>query len=220
MSKSDEPKLVKVPENLQSFFQTSERLMEEFFKTFKRKPERGEATIGGMRYLLVRAESITLELHEELKKNFGEAGAWRIAYRLGRALGKRDAQMLHERFGIEDSLTKLALGPVHFAHTGWAFVEILPESLPRPNEDYFLAYKHPYSFEADAYLEKGLKSEVPVCQMNAGYSCGWCEVSFGVELVAEEIACRAMGDQQCTFVMAHPKHLKRLRDEFRAKSGI
>ena len=30
--------------------------------------------------------------------------------------------------------------------------------------------------------------------MNAGYSSGWCEESFGVTAVASEIMCRARGD--------------------------
>jgi signal transduction histidine kinase/ActR/RegA family two-component response regulator len=44
--------------------------------------------------------------------------------------------------------------------------------------------------------------------MNAGYSSGWCEESFGVQLVASEILCRAKGDQSCRFVMAHPSRIE------------
>ncbi len=218
MKKPDEPKLVSAPEDLNQVFRVSEALLGPFFATLERKPEKGEIRIEETRYLLVRADSVTIELHEELRKNFGDAGAWRIAYRFGRALGKRDARMLHERFQVDDPLTKLALGPVHFAHTGWGAVEILPESRPSSNEDYLLIYRHPNSFEATSFLEQGLKSEVPVCHMNAGYSCGWCEVSFGVELVAEEITCRAAGDPHCMFIMAHPRHVKRLRDDFLGRS--
>jgi class 3 adenylate cyclase len=40
--------------------------------------------------------------------------------------------------------------------------------------------------------------------MNAGYSSGWCEESFGIRLVAVEIQCVARGDNQCKFIMAPP----------------
>ena len=55
--------------------------------------------------------------------------------------------------------------------------------------------------------------------MNAGYSAGWCEVSFGVELKAEELTCRAKGDERCTFAMAHPRHLDRLKRAYQEKVG-
>ena len=128
--------------------------------------------------------------------------------------------MFHKRLKVEEPDMKLALGPVHFAHVGWAFVDIFPESAPQPNEDYFLAYDHPYSFEAASFLDNGLKSDHTVCHMNAGYSAGWCEVSFGVELKAEELTCRARGDDKCIFVMAHPKNFDRLAREYRQKLGL
>src|SRR3989304_624454 len=54
----------------------------------------------------------------------------------------------------------------------------------------------------------GQKSDLPVCVMNAGYSSGWCEESFGVPLVASEIMCRAKGDEACRFIMAHPSKIE------------
>ncbi|MBL4654898.1 MAG: response regulator [Bacteroidia bacterium] len=51
--------------------------------------------------------------------------------------------------------------------------------------------------------------------MNAGYSSGWCEESFGISLTAVEISCKARGDDSCTFIMAPPHkiedHLKRYK---------
>jgi len=47
----------------------------------------------------------------------------------------------------------LSAGPIHFSHTGWAFVDISAESKPTADENYYLIYDHPFSFEADA-LEK------------------------------------------------------------------
>jgi two-component sensor histidine kinase len=44
--------------------------------------------------------------------------------------------------------------------------------------------------------------------MNAAYSSGWCEQSFGIKLTAVEISCRAKGDKHCTFIMAPPDKIK------------
>ena len=85
---------------------------------------------------------------------------------------------------------------------------ILPESAPSPDENYFLIYDHPYSFEADAWMKRGVKTSSPVCIMNAGYSSGWCAQSFGIPLVAVEIECRAKGDEHCRFIMAPPSKIK------------
>lgn len=208
------PGLVNCPDEIGTYFAEAERTLGPFFANLKRTPEEGLVTVSDMRYLLIRPDSISIELHDEMKRNFGEAGAWHIAYRLGKALGKRDARTFHERFVARDSLRKLALGPVHFAHTGWAFVDILEESRLVSSEDYFLVYRHPHSFEAEAFLKEGRSSDVPVCHLNAGYSCGWCEESFDLDLTAEEITCRAAGDAHCLFVMAHNKHIKRLKEEY------
>lgn len=220
MSDRTTPRLVKCPEPFAPLFAKAEDIMESFFEKLVRTPEEGRIDISGVRYVLMRTDSLSLELQEELRKTFGEAGAQQIRYKLGRAGGMRDARLFADRLGVEDPIMRLALGPVHFAHVGWASVNIYPESAPQPNEDYFLAYDHPYSFEADAYLRNEVASHSPVCFMNAGYSAGWCQVAFGVELKAEELTCRARGDERCVFVMAHPKNFERLKREYREKTGL
>ena len=211
---------VKCPEPLAPLFVEAERIMGSFFADMQRDPERGDIQISGVRYLLMRTDSLAIELHEELRKTFGEQGARQIRYKIARACGIRDARMFHERLGVTDPAMKLALGPVHFAHVGWANVDIFPESAPAPTEDYFLVCDHPYSFEAASFVDNQIRSDHTVCFMNAGYSAGWCEVSFGVELKAEEISCRVCGDQKCIFVMAHPRHFDARAKECRAKYGL
>lgn len=44
--------------------------------------------------------------------------------------------------------------------------------------------------------------------MNSGYSSGWCEESFGIELTAVEILCKAKGDATCKFIMAPPERIQ------------
>jgi len=110
--------------------------------------------------------------------------------------------------GLNDPIERLSAGPVHFSHTGWAFVKVFPESRPSPDEDYYLIYDHPQSFEADTWIQKGLQPDFPACIMNAGYSSGWCQESFGVPLVATKILCRAKGDPYCRFIMAPPDRIE------------
>jgi signal transduction histidine kinase len=109
---------------------------------------------------------------------------------------------------LTDPIARLSAGPVHFAHAGWAFVDISPESNPTSNDDYYLLYDHPYSFESNSWQNANKSGARPVCVMNAGYSSGWCEHSFGLPLVAVEILCRAKGDPTCRFIMAPPERIE------------
>ncbi len=85
---------------------------------------------------------------------------------------------------------------------------ISAESNPSPDENYYLLYDHPYSFESDSWLNAKKPSTHPVCVMNTGYSSGWCEHAFGLPLVATEILCRAKGDEACRFIMAPPDRIR------------
>lgn len=207
MSTPRKPQLVQCPEPFEPLFVAAEDALAQFFGDLQRHPEKGEITISGERYLLVRAASMSIQFREELLAIYGLRTANQIIYNFGRACGVQDAMMFHARLGLTEPALKLAAGPVHFAHVGWAHVDIFPESAPAPSENYLLVYAHPSSFEADAYIKTQTKTEDPVCFMNAGYSAGWCEISFGIELAAKEITCRARGDAQCVFVMAPPKKL-------------
>ena len=123
--------------------------------------------------------------------------------------------------GVKNPIAKLSAGPIHFSYSGWAFVDIFPESKPSPDENYFLIYDHPYSFEAAAFIkEHGKTAKVPICVMNAGYSSGWCAESFGVRLDAEEIMCTAMGDKNCRFVMSSPQKLQEYVKKYKKKYNI
>lgn len=219
MNTPRKPQLVKCPEPLEPLFVAAEDAMAQFFGDLQRRPEKGEITISGVRYLLVCAASMSIQFRNELAAIYGLRTANQIIYNFGRACGVQDAKMFHERLGLTEPAMKLAAGPIHFAHVGWAFVDIFPESAPSPDENYLLIYDHPFSFEANSYAESNTKSKEPVCFMNAGYSAGWCEVSFGVELAAKEITCRARGDAKCIFVMAPPKKILGYTREYLAKYG-
>jgi signal transduction histidine kinase/ActR/RegA family two-component response regulator len=137
----------------------------------------------------------------------GEEFARTILFDLAHTIGESDARNFHAKMGLEDPISRLSAGPIHFAHSGWAFVDIFPESTATPGPDYCLIYDHPYSFESNAWIRSGKMRHAPACVMNAGYSSGWCQESFGIPLTACEILCSAKGDDCCRFIMAPPERI-------------
>ena len=214
---------VRVPDAIAPTFLRAQQSVSRYFASFVRDPERSTIAISGERYVLVRAASLSVEfsdllasLHGEQDRGEGRRVARQLLFDVAHAIGKADAKALQASLGAVDPIERLSTGPVHFSFSGWAFVDILPESLPRPDDDYYLIYDHPFSFESDAWLKQGRSADSPVCVMNAGYSSGWCTESFGMPLVAAEIECRACGDARCRFIMAPPARIAEHIERYRA----
>jgi two-component system cell cycle sensor histidine kinase/response regulator CckA len=200
---------VKVPKDMEPVFEKAERYVKAFFEQEKQDPAAGTITIGKQRYILIRASSMSVDFLEFIRDKYlgvnkedAFAAASKLLFDLAHSIGKADARDFHKEMGVGEPMARLSAGPIHFAYSGWAFVDISPESRPVADKNYCLIYSHPHSFEADSWIESGKKTDKPVCIMNAGYSSGWCEESFGLELVSKEILCRAKGDKYCMFVMA------------------
>ncbi|MCR4316880.1 MAG: response regulator [Planctomycetes bacterium] len=216
---------VSVPTEFEPVFENAEKLVRTFFAKLRRAPERGTIDIDGERYILVRAASLSVEFFKTVERLFGSGNekdahefSRNILFDIAHSIGKADAMRFHKQMNLRDPLEMLSAGPVHFAHSGWAFVDILPESSPSPDDDFFIVFDHPYSFEAHAWKEAERKSDLPVCVMNAGYSSGWCEASFGIRLVSAEIQCQARGDCCCRFVMAPPHRIEERIEMYVAES--
>lgn len=214
-----------VPESLEPQFLKAQDYVSRYFKNRKENPEQGQIEISGERYVLVRAASMSkefLDLVTSLYQDRGEKEARTVAFGflfdMAHAIGKADARSFYAKMGVSDPIDRLSAGPIHFAHTGWAFVKIFPESHPTPDENYFLIYDHPFSFEANTWMKSGEKTDFSVCIMSAGYSSGWCEESFGIPLVAVEIECRAKGDERCRFLMAPPSRIEKYIEKYSADS--
>ena len=208
-------KTVRVPPGIVAPFAEAEAVVSRYFGLRSDDPEHGTIEISGERYVLVRAASLSVEFFSLVQELYGadrereaDEFARNILFDLAHAIGRSDAQNFHARMGVSDPIAKLSAGPVHFAYAGWAFVDIDPASRPSADESYYLLYEHPYSFEADAWLRSGRARSFSACIMNAGYSSGWCEASFGVDLVATEVSCRAKGDASCRFIMAPPARIE------------
>ena len=210
-----------VPEPFKPLFDLAQQTVHEYFKHLKMDPTKGTIEINEQRYVLVRASTLSKDFLDTVQKLYadrGEQEAMAIGknflFDIAHVIGMNDARNFHSKMNLTDPISKLSAGPVHFAYSGWAFVDILPESSPTPDEHFYLYYNHPYSFEADSWIRAGKKSDTPICIMNAGYSSGWCEESFGIPLTAAEVTCTARGDAHCTFIMSPPDKIQGHLDRY------
>jgi len=209
-----------VPPEMTALFAEAESHVQGFFDSMQMDPSRGTIHIGGQRYILVSADSMSVgfcerfaSLFPRLSPEVARSAALKALYDVAFNAGRNDAAEFHRTTGVADPIAKLSTGPVHFSFTGWARVHLWSGSRPSPDEEYLLIYDHPNSFECDSWLRRIEAGEIaqphdPVCVMNAGYSSGWCTESFGIPLAAREITCRAMGASHCRFVMAHRDRLE------------
>ncbi len=214
--------MVIVPDEIKPLFDVAQGAVSDYFRNLKMDPTQGTIEINEQRYVLVRASALSKDFLDTIKKLYadrGESEAMSIGknflFDISHVIGMNDARAFHKKMNFTDPLSKLSAGPIHFAYSGWAFVEILPESNPTPDDDFCLVYNHPYSFEADSWLRAGTRSDTPVCIMNAGYSSGWCEESFGIPLTSVEVTCRAKGDSHCHFIMSPPHRIGEHLDRFK-----
>lgn len=207
----------KVPAPFVSLFEKAESSVDGYFRDMIRSPEKGEIRIGDERYVLVRGASLINSLIERMENQFGEEVMKEFLYDLAKSIGRIDAEAFAKKLNLQEPPARLSAGPVHFAYTGWAYVDILPESAPAPDDSYLLVYNHPNTFESEHYRAQGRRLERTTCHFSAGYSAGWCSSAFGIEVDAREITCTAKGDAQCRFVMAPPQMLEKRCQEMMAK---
>lgn len=207
-------KTVSVPPPVQPVFDKAEKVVGDYFSNMKFRPGQGTIEVNDQRYVLVRASALSIDFFQKLLDLYADRGkdeailiGRSFLFDIAHVIGLGDAGNFHRAMKLEEPLARLSAGPVHFAYSGWAYVDILPESHPSPDDNFFLKYRHPFSFEADSWLRQKKTADFPVCVMNAGYSSGWCEASFGIPLTAVEISCRAKGDSHCTFIMAPPHRI-------------
>lgn len=196
------PTTVRVPAPFVPLFDDAERYVREYFDRLQRQPEKGTIHVGDERYVLVRAKSLTVGFLEVMRDLIGEDESFKFWYRMARVIGREDARAFCEERNLTDGPARLSTGPVHFAFTGWARVEIDDRSKPASDDTYYLEYTHPNTFESESWVQSGTRATRPVCVFSAGYSAGWCSESFGLDVHAREVTCVAAGDLECRFVMS------------------
>jgi len=211
-----------VPQELEGTFAEASRRVTRFFADGDVSPAEARLRFGGERYVLVRASALSIDFLDTISQLYADRGP-KAAAAIGRSflfdvahtIGRNDAKRFHELMNVTDPLDRLSDGPFHFAYTGWGVVRLDPRSHPVPTDDFCLVYDHTSSFESASHLEAGRLSDGPVCILGAAYSSGWCEQSFGLDLTAVEVECRAKGDPTCRFVMAPPGRIhERLAEHF------
>jgi predicted hydrocarbon binding protein len=212
-------KSVRVPAPFEAPFARAEEYVEKLFSELHRDPAEGALRIGGHRYVLMRCESLYSSWFDAMAETFGEEAARDFVYNSAREIGRSDAKDFCERLGVTDGVERLSTGPVHFAHAGWALVDIHADSRPAMDESYYLHYHHPNTFEAEVLRTRGKTSARPACLFSAGYSAGWCSEAFHLEVHARELQCTACGDALCEFIMAPSGKLDGLQADLRAVRG-
>src|SRR5688572_29932697 len=122
---------VRVPAALAPVFESAERIVSQYFQQRSDDPAHGTIEIAGERYVLVRAASLSVEFFAMVGELYGagreaEAADFtrNILFDLAHGIGKSDAKKFHTKMGVSDPIARLSAGPVHFAHTGWAFLDI------------------------------------------------------------------------------------------------
>jgi diguanylate cyclase (GGDEF)-like protein len=206
-----------VPAEMEPLFRQAQGLVEAYFSASIRDVSNGIFKLGGNRHLIMRGDALGSEFFRLIRSIYGEENqtndiANALLFDLSHAIGAADAKKFIDIMGLKDPIEKLAVGPIYFAHAGFARVVIQPESNPTPNDDFVLYYRHENSFEAESWLNSGEKVEAPVCILSTGYSSGWCSTAFGLPLIAVEYACVANGDEGCDFVMAPPHRISEYLD--------
>lgn len=212
------------PKDYEEMFLEIQDKFSDYFSEKTFYPSEGKIEINNERYILMRSSSISYDFFKglmSLLEENGENSSFELAadmlFDIAHIIGKKDAKKYHEALKLKDPLHKLSAGPVHFAFTGWANVEILPDSHPVANENFLMKYHHKNSFEAEAWIKAGKTTKESVCAMSAGYSSGWCEESFGIPLIAVEVNCKAKQDSECTFIMAPPNRISKYLEKERIK---
>jgi predicted hydrocarbon binding protein len=213
------PTTVRVPAPFAPLFDDAETYVREHFSALQMRPERGTIHVGDQRYVLVRAESLTVGFLEVMRDVIGEDEALKFWYRMARVIGREDARSFCAERKLVDGPARLSTGPVHFAYTGWARVEIDDRSRPASDDTYYLEYTHPNTFESDTWNKSGKRATRPICVFSAGYSAGWCSESFHLEVHAREVTCVAAGGKECRFVMSPFDRLDGYAADVLARTG-
>ncbi|MBC7850331.1 MAG: response regulator [Chitinophagaceae bacterium] len=217
---------VSVPAQLKPVFDLAQETVNAYFRDLRMDASKGIIEINDQRYVLVRASGLSKGFLDTICNLYADRGKQEaltigknFLFDIAHVIGMNDAKNFHHTMHLTDPIAKLSAGPVHFAYSGWAFVNILPESNPTADDDYYLIYEHPYSFEADSWQRAGELASTTVCIMNAGYSSGWCEASFGFPLTAVEVSCIGRGDDCCRFIMSPPHRIQEHLDQFHIQTS-
>jgi len=196
-----------VPPQLLNVFEKARESTKTYFEKLAVNPSRGRVEVDRDRFILARTDSLSHVLRGVLEDIYGDHGTDQLLYSFGKAVGRTEAEKFFIRFGIDDPLEKFGFGPTYFSFSGWAFVNLLYPTNPKPDETFLLVFANQQSFEAEGFIVEHKQVQKPICHITAGYMTGWCEQSFGIPLESRELFCSAKGEGLDLFIMTHRKRI-------------
>ena len=160
----------------------------EVLEGMEYEEESGALTYKGVRYLLIRPETV-MEMYKALAEEFPEEAAESF-YKGGFAGGSFSAKRYQELFGLSgkeaiDFMLKMG------GQLGWGRFELISF---QPEEGELKVAVH-----NSAYAQAHGPSDRPVCHFIRGVLAGLAEGVFARPVVAEETTCLAVGIGPCIF---------------------
>jgi hypothetical protein len=86
--------------------------------------------------------------------------AQRLLFDFAHAVGRSDARNFMRKMNLSFGPEGLSAGPVHFSYTGWAVVQLHDTCRPSPNDECYLYYDHPFSFESYSWSSQQVRTRV------------------------------------------------------------
>lgn len=152
--------------------------------------ERGALLYKGVRYLLIRPETLHA-FYQEVEEKIGEY-AHAAMHRGGFTGGTLSAKKYREEFGL-DARQSVEFMARMGTEIGWGKIEIARLDLDARVLEITVACS-PFA------LAHG-PSKLGVCHLIRGVFAGLASDIFECEVISREVKCRAMGDGQCRVVV-------------------
>lgn len=152
--------------------------------------ERGAISFKGVRYLLIRPETL-VEFQKGLEERLGK-DAQEILYRGGFTGGRLSTKKYNETFGYgDDEIVQFMMSMG--TQIGWGNFTL---------EEFSLEAKRLIVTVAGSPFAVAYgKSKGPVCHMIRGVMAGMGHVLFGQDVASVESHCLAKGDDICRFLI-------------------
>lgn len=159
-------------------------------------PDEGRIWLEDSRMMMIDVASFAT-LRGELVRTLGREAARRVILRAGFEAGRRNAELMRQRWRADFQKRAGNLGPRFHGLTGLLKAEAVRVNADRKAGRFEAEYIWHHSVEDDAHLMSFGVDNEPACWMEAGYASGWVTHEFGVPTLFREITCRSTGSNVC-----------------------
>src|SRR6478609_11530673 len=102
---------VRVPDKFAPLFEQTQKYVAQYFSEQRSDPQHGTMEIGGQRYVLVRAASLSVEFYDMVRRFYAKeeeahAVAHGLLFDIAHAMGMADAKAFTERTGLTDPIAR------------------------------------------------------------------------------------------------------------------